>query len=99
MVKGILVDKKVIVENEEDANTIYNRGKYGVIKNRKLELSLVEALYLIEKGDLEVYDENENKLEFKEFMKIASERIPRFYTIFSVYRDIRSRGYITKTAL
>jgi tRNA-intron endonuclease len=99
MIKGILFDRKVIIENEQEASTIYNKGRYGVIKNKKLELSLVEALYLIEKNDIEVYDENGEKLGFDKFMKIASERIPRFFTIFSVYQDIRTRGYITKTAL
>jgi tRNA-intron endonuclease len=99
MAKGVLVGDKVIVEDEKEANEIYNKGRYGEFVKGKLELSLTEALYLLDRGTLEIYDLKGKKLTFEKFVRKASKLESRFWTRFSVYRDIRSRGYITKTAL
>ncbi|MCW1301042.1 MAG: tRNA-intron lyase [Candidatus Nanoarchaeia archaeon] len=97
-IKGIILGNKVIVEEKEDASALYNKGCYGKIINDRNELSFVEALYLMEKGFLEVYHDSK-KLDFKQFVSIAQSFDPRFWIKFCGYREIRSRGYIVKTAL
>ena len=97
-IKGIVIGNKVIVEDSKGANYLYVKGCYGSIIRGRNELSFVEALYLFERGLLEIYD-GDRKLDFKEIVKIAQEHDQRFWIKYCGYRDIRSRGYITKTAL
>jgi tRNA-intron endonuclease len=98
MVRAILVKTRAIVEDEADANTLYNKGRYGNITKGKLELSLLEALYLVENKKIEIYDKKK-KLDYEVLLKKCLRAEPRFWIRFCVYRDIRTRGYITKTAL
>lgn len=96
---GYLVGNKVIVQEEKEANSTYNRGYYGTLDKGKLLLSLVESLYLLENGKLTVLDGRKKEYSFDRMLKKASKLEKRFWVRFCVYRDIRKRGYITKTAL
>jgi tRNA-intron endonuclease len=96
---GKFLDDRVIVGDEKEASQLYNKGRYGALSNKKLELSLMEALYLVEKGSLQVLDGRSKVIDYDRFLKKARKREPRFWIRFSVYRNIRSKGYITKTAL
>lgn len=95
---GNLVGNKVVVEDAKEANKLYNRGRYGALEGEKLTLSLVEALYLVERGKLRVF-KGEQELDYDSLLKLAADLEPRFWVRYCVYRDIRRRGYITKTAL
>jgi tRNA-intron endonuclease len=104
-VNGMLVgDKVVITKDFEKALPLYDRSTFGDIhgvKRRRLELSLIESLYLIEREKLFVYSTPSAKkpLEFEQFIKKAEKVEDRFGIRYQVYRDIRTRGYIVKTAL
>lgn len=96
---GVLVKDKVVVSDAAEANRIFNKGWFGGLKDNKLTLSLVEALYLMEKSRLEVTTQAKKKIDVSAFMRAATKEEKRFPTRYAVYRDIRERGYITKTAL
>lgn len=97
--EGIFVGDKVIIEDEASASRIFNKGWFGGLVNQKLELSMAEALYLLEKKDIVLKDKKGKKLDYQKFLKEALKVEKRFWTRYSVYSDIRKRGYITKTAL
>ena len=65
---------------------------------RKISYPLTEALYLLEKGRISITNKGK-KLSFDKFLEIVRELEPNFYTKFCVFRDMRNRGYIVKTAL
>ena len=69
---------------------------YGKHEDRGLELSFVEALYLLEKGRVAV-KKSGKKLGFHELMEFGLERDKRLHEKFIVYRDIRDRGFVAKT--
>lgn len=96
---GMLAGNKVIVKDESQTNRLFNKGRFGKIINQTLELGLVEALYLYDKGDLILKSMAGRKLSEQGFIRKASKVEPRFWTRYKVYQDIRKRGYITKTAL
>jgi len=96
---GIFTRDTVIVHSEQEANRIFNKGWFGAMADRKLTLSLVESLYLVERGDLVVIDKGKRPISVHTFIKTAEKADPKFYTRYVVYADIRKRGYITKTAL
>ncbi len=95
---GILIKKEVIIDNEKEASSLYNRGKFGTLEKNKLILSLIEALYLMEKNAIKIIDYKRKNMSVKSFIQRASKAEPKFYIRYLVYKDIRSRGYITKTA-
>ena len=106
--KGTLVGLKVIVWSPEEAKEVYKLGFYGKpfgIRKPKglewegpLELSLLEALYLVEKGILEV--EHDGKvLDPTEFKRYCEEVLERFNLLYIVYKDLRDRGYIVRSGL
>jgi len=101
-IKGHLVGNKVLVTDDyEKALEFYNRSAFGEIhgvKKKQIEFSLVEALYLMEREKFDIYA-GKKKLNFEQFVRKANKAEPNFWTRYQVYRDIRTRGYIVKTAL
>lgn len=96
---GIFTKDCVVVHSEPDANRIFNKGWFGAMADKKLTLSLVEALFLMEKGDIDIFDKGKKPISVNKFIKMAEKADSKFYTRYVVYSDIRKRGYITKTAL
>jgi len=104
----IMADKKVkviglvvgdmVVTGGEDAKNLHEQSHFGEFtKEGKIQLSLVEALYLLEKGKIEV--KGKKRLKFDELVKLAQENEKGFWVRFCIFRDIRDKGYIIKTAL
>jgi tRNA-intron endonuclease, archaea type len=98
-VKAIFARERVITESSDEARTFYAKSSYGtIIDNGKVQLSLLEALYLLEKGKLEI-KENRKSITVEEFIRKARRVEPNFWIRYSVFKDMRNRGYIIKTAL
>src|SRR3989344_1951002 len=93
-----LVGERLIAEDKNEAHNLYDQSRYGEIKDNKVQYSLVEGLYLLEKGRIDIL-EGKKSLKFDDFVKIATKREPNFWTRYVAYRDMRNRGYIVKTAL
>lgn len=95
-----LQDSKVLISGDFDRiQSLHDRGYYGSYVGRELELSLYEALFLLEKGKIVVFDKIKRSLTINGFARKAKAVIDRFWTKFTVYRDLRSKGYIVKAAL
>lgn len=95
--KAILSGERVISSSSQ-AVGLYNQSRFGEIVKGKVFYSLVEALFLLEKGKLSAYL-GKKKLNFNSFMQEACAREKNFHSRYYVYRDLRDRGYIIKTAL
>ncbi len=94
---GILVGGNVLVSNPEEANAIYNKGFFGEMqKGGKLNLSLVEALFLVNRGRLKVFD-GKKELDFDSLLKRAKKEDKTIFGQYVAYADLRDRGYIAKT--
>ena len=61
-----------------------------------LELTLIEALYLVKKDKLEI-KKNNKKLSFDKLMNYGEEQNPEIGILFKAYSDLRERGHIVKT--
>lgn len=97
---GTLIEHFVICPYDDYANELYSKSRFGFINNEKhLQITLYEALYLIEKGNLKVFDKKGNEIGFTEFIKKASKQEKNFWTKYCVFKDLRKIGYIVKTAL
>ena len=99
-VKATFVKRRVVTEDSDQARELYNQSRYGaVIEESKIQLSLIEALYLLEKKRLEIYDGKNKKIGYDEFLRKAKKLEPNLWIRYCVYKDIRDRGYVIKTAL
>ena len=100
VVKAALFESSVATENSDTARDLYNQSRYGMLKqDGRVQLSFIEALFLFEKEKINLLDKKGKKISFDNFMKKASKKDPNFWIRFVVFRDLRNRGYIVKTAL
>ncbi|MEM5870044.1 MAG: tRNA-intron lyase [Candidatus Aenigmatarchaeota archaeon] len=101
--EGELIENRVIIW-DRDAVRLYDDSGYGKPvpeeNPQRLELELVEAAYLLEKGKIKVFVKEENKkryIDLKEMLEISTKIVNQFHPQFVVYRDLRERGYLVKT--
>jgi tRNA-intron endonuclease len=93
---GQLLDGEVILEDPVEANQIYGKGYYGVpLSGGGLSLDLLEALYLVESGRLEVRRKG-RAVSLPTLIRAAHRILPRFEIAYLVFRDLRQRGYVVK---
>ncbi len=97
-ITGTLAQNKVRVTKEIDQ--IHSEKYYGKIISDSgkdvLELSLTETMHLVNKGELTLKDGRKklnNEVVYERFCEIDAE-FPQKYT---VYADLRERGYIVKS--
>lgn len=97
---AMFADGKILTENSDAARELYNQGRYGApADNGKIKLSLLEAMHLCAKGRVSVQDKRGKEINPEELMKKCQRLDSRFWIRYAVFRDIRERGYIIKTAL
>ncbi len=100
VVKANLVGEIVTAESNDLTRELYDKTRYGEpADEKKFQYPLIEALYLMERGKFEVYDDKEKKIEVDDFVKRAKKIEPNFWVRYVVFKDLRKRGYIVKTAL
>jgi tRNA-intron endonuclease, archaea type len=88
---GQLKDNKVRL-GPEALTDLYEQGYFGRPKGKGLEMSLVEAAYLLDRSRIKVFFEGQ-ELDFKDFFQAASSMEKGFEFRYVVYKDLRERGY------
>ncbi len=94
---GILDGDRVLIFDKNGINKLHSRG-YGCLEDKFLVLSLIEALFLVDLGWLEVKYKNKT-LSFEELYNYSQNFEKKICLKFLVYKDLRKRGYIVKTGL
>ncbi len=99
-IKAILTGEQVLLEQSEAARELYNTSRYGEPdKTGAIQLSILEALYLTEKGKITVHNARGTPYTLTGLLRRAKQLQKNFWTRYVVYREMRERGYIVKTAL
>ena len=88
-----LIGNKIIVK--KDFQELSDRS-YGKESPIGLELDIVEALYLLERGRIEV-SKGKTKLNFEKLWKFGLEIDKRLHERYVVFKDLRGRGLVAKT--
>ncbi len=92
---AFLKDDKIIIEDEKTASKLQQKSFGKKVGNGgRLELSLVEGLYLIDRGSITIVD-GKREITVDDIIKIAKE--DDFGLKCKVYADLRERGHIVKT--
>jgi len=92
-----LLEDRVMLWDPEASELLHEEGFYGKPVGGRLQLSLVESAYLLEKGVLDIVDRAGTPLCFEEFVKRARLVENDFEMKYRVYRDLRDRNLVVKT--
>lgn len=94
--EGVLKGSGAQIPAGSGAAVLISKGHHGTPRSGgALDLTLVEAAYLVETGRL-VLKEGERKIAFGQILTIGSAREERFEVRYLVYRDFRERGYVIR---
>lgn len=87
-----------VFSNSHEAYTLYEKSNFGEKSDGKIIYSLAESLFLVEKQKMRILWKNKPVLKdelFSKFKKIDK----RINVKYPVFRDLRNKGYVVKTAL
>ena len=84
----------IVTIYEPSSVKINQKSHFGNLIDNRIELSLIEAAYLLEKGKISIFNDGK-EYNLNEFINLLKEK--ELYTKYSVFRDLRNRGYIVKT--
>lgn len=99
IVRCTISAQRILTENTEEAKDLSRSSCYGtLLESGEVQLAMLEAQYLLEKKRIELY-EGKKKVGAETFLKACQKKDINFWTRYCVYKDLRDRGYIVKTAL
>lgn len=78
------------IEKEPEAQRLFSKG-FG----KKKELTVFEALYLLEKEKIEILNEKEKKVSLRSLMRKKLVKKEDYI----VFKDLKNRGYRVETGL
>jgi tRNA-intron endonuclease, archaea type len=92
---GVLVEKGIRITEQSSIDALTNRG-YGTVENKIFTLAFYEALYLQDKGMLEVKEAGGKKVDFQNLLHEYSAVNENAWVNYLIYRDLRGRGYVVR---
>ena len=92
------VTGEIISSNSSEAHQLYEKSCFGEPASEKIQYSLAEVLFLAEKGKMEVFSGNK-KISRKDLMNKFRRIDKKIQIKYLVFKDLREKGYIVKTAL
>ncbi|HLC51373.1 MAG TPA: tRNA-intron lyase [archaeon] len=94
--EGKILKDRVVVWKVDEAKDVFERDYFGKIIGERLELALLEAVFLVEKDKLNV-KKGGKKLDLDSFKEYCGKIDHRFDLRYAVYRDLRSKELPTRT--
>lgn len=89
-------ESEITVSAKSDVDALSSRG-FGVAEKGKLRLAFFEALFLLDKEQIEVRQKKPKKtLSFQEVLQRFQELDSNAWAKYLIYRDLRSRGYVVR---
>ena len=103
MMRGELIENRIMVWNIEDSRKLFTHGYYGkpigISKpkpeeiNVPLILDLIEGLYLLENKKISIYKLNQ-KIAVAEMIELCKKEYHDFDKKYLVYKNFRDKGYV-----
>ncbi|MBM4237520.1 MAG: tRNA-intron lyase, partial [Euryarchaeota archaeon] len=97
-VEAILLEDRVLVLDEGEAQRLYEHGFYGKKIGKTLQLSLIETAHLMEAGRLLLrLVFTGRRVSMRGLVRRAMKIQPDFELRLRTYSDLRGRGLVVKT--
>jgi tRNA-intron endonuclease, archaea type len=97
MIQAYLSSEK-ITSTSSTAFSLYEKSRFGEKKAGKILFSPTETLYLLEKSRLSLFS-NKKLISKEDLLKKLRRKDKKIETKYLVFKDLRKKGYIVKTAL
>lgn len=101
-INAVIVGDAVVAERSEtvrdELDLIVNKRFFGLLSGSNATFSPVEAFYLFDEGILSVYSKS-SAMSRADLLKRFVRMDKRFVERYSVFRDLRDRGYFLRPAL
>lgn len=97
MITSIISAGKISSLSEE-AFSLHEKSCFGEKNENKIDYSASEAFYLKEEKKMTIFS-NKNELSTEAILKNLKKNDKRFEIKYAVYKDMRKKGYILKSAL
>lgn len=94
--KAELEDNRAVIWDKDEAAQLFNDGWFGELFDNRLELSLIESTFLLERKRIEIRKDGK-KVSLKGMYKHNQKMDPRFIIRYTVYKDMRERGLPVRT--
>jgi len=95
-IKGTLHGYKCMIDENE--TNIYDDLFFGNKIDKKIEISLLESLYLMESGHLKIREESSDSyITIDELKKFATNKDDNFKLKYNIYKHLRDNDMIPKT--
>lgn len=96
--KAHLLEDRVMVLDKDAARALFAEGYFGRDVGLGLQLSLPEALYLLENGRLRLVDaEGRREVKPEDLARAAMRMEPDFMLRHALYKHLRRLGVVVKT--
>ncbi|MCW3999617.1 MAG: tRNA-intron lyase [Candidatus Bathyarchaeota archaeon] len=92
---GTLAEKGIVVAEQSSIDQLTSRG-YGASEGKVFTLTFFEALYLQDKGMLDVKDKDGAAVDFQALLHLYGMQNENAWVNYLIYRDLRSRGYVVR---
>ena len=92
---GTLTEKGVVVAEQSSIDQLTSRG-YGTLEDTVFTLAFFEALYLQDKGMLEIKAKDDSAIDFQTLLHCYEAQDENAWVNYLIYRDLRSRGYVVR---
>jgi len=109
IIDATMVGSRILVWSKEDSARLYRSGFYGkplnvskpkdeIEVNAYLELSLIEANFLLEKEKIRLANDGK-QISAKDLLRVSKEHFRLFDEFYTVYKDLREKGYVVRPAM
>ena len=88
----------IVSSNDSNSYSLYEKSCFGEKISGKIHYSLLETFFLMEKQKIEVLIKNK-KISKEDLLKKFQKIDKKFQIKYFVFKDLREKGYIVKTAL
>ena len=95
---GFFLQDRVIVFDEHQAELLHQNEFFGKPFGNGLQLSLVEAAYLVNQQNLSIIDsETDNKIKKPDIIPLFSKQQPDIDLRIIIFNDLKQKGMLVKT--
>jgi tRNA intron endonuclease len=96
MISATLVENRIIIDDSDAISKIHRKRGFGDLIDNKLYLTIVEGIYLSERGMIKVISDDK-EIDFEELLKFGSVE-QNIFGKYIVFKDLKEKGYHVKTA-
>lgn len=95
--QATLLEDRVVLWDIEASRLLHENGFYGKPVGERLQLSLVESAYLLEKGKIQLADRKGEPVDLPTLVSRAEQIDGDFGLKLAAYRDLREKRLVVKT--